>query len=783
MRYAWVCSVLLILLQSRYSRALSDAVPDIAGPSLLENGQFESKGEGKNCPFASWAARSGNNGQYVFTLVPGRTGQAAKIEGMKEGRGDIHNANDFAVKAGETLRVRFWAKMQNFKGGAFASLEGEPNENGWHKINIDNTSDWKLYECRVVVPTGEKGQVKPAISIWFYNFGTGALLLDDIGACVVETDPAGAPRQELARIRAWLTNTEFPSDLQRSLIPLVEKVDASLKQPTVEAAIALRREALSKLGALHRSDGTFAVGVAHCLEQVFLDELYAGSFLPVLKIGVAQHEAEGAQVVVLSCGKELQNVSVQVEGALKSVSGAMLPGEQVSIQLVGYVNTAEGKRPFQSKKLGWWPDPLLPNEAFSVKADETQPLLLKVTTTSKTEPGTYTGTVSIKCGAVKATLPIEVEVFPFALPARGHFESMAQGCKEEVIVKYYGGDVDGKIMERFISEACKHRMPPVQLLNGWSWKAPAVPKGADGSYDFRKLDRWFELMAPNGLTRFPMAFVPRFRKFGGGDYTEEFKREFASFVKVYAEYLKKKGLYDRALIYNIDEASNEPKLREWEECKEIYKLVKRVAPEVPVIQCLNEYKGVQALAGHADIWDLYYGQYEQAGGPERLKAGDSIYLSVCIWPSEHPNAFIEYPLLDKRVMPWISFRVGAKGTEYWDMIYGWPENINNKEWFKSGLGTRTAWKPKPPAGEGQLLYPGPDGVPYSSLRLEAIRDGIEDYEYLHLLSERAKHDREAATLLAEATQQVVTGVTSYDADPLHLLELRRRIAKCLSAAR
>ena len=36
-------------------------------------------------------------------------------------------------------------------------------------------------------------------------------------------------------------------------------------------------------------------------------------------------------------------------------------------------------------------------------------------------------------------------------------------------------------------------------------------------------------------------------------------------------------------------------------------------------------------------------------------------------------------------------------------------------------------------GDGYLLYPGPKGVPYPSIRLKALRDGFEDYEYMWLL--------------------------------------------------
>ena len=38
-------------------------------------------------------------------------------------------------------------------------------------------------------------------------------------------------------------------------------------------------------------------------------------------------------------------------------------------------------------------------------------------------------------------------------------------------------------------------------------------------------------------------------------------------------------------------------------------------------------------------------------------------------------------------------------------------------------------------GEGQLVYPGPEGICIPSLRLEVFRDGMDDYEYLYRLKE------------------------------------------------
>jgi hypothetical protein len=773
---------ILGVLLANFAYTAEPVAAEIAGPNLIKNGDFESPGEKDNCPFNGWHGRVMLGGQYAFKLGAGRTGKAALIEGTAAGRGDIHTTDGFTVAAGEMLRVRFWAKAENLKGGAFATLEGEPNDDGWHKINIDASSDWKLYEARVTVPKGAKGQVTPRILLWIYHFGTGALYIDDVSACVVKPDPAGSSRQELERMRGWLTNAP-DATLKHAAEPLLAKLDAALNDPKPDAVKMLRGDVLAAISAWHGGDGAFALGVATSLDKIFLDEPYCGDIASALHITLARNEAESAQAVVLSAGKELSGISVELAGDLSGEKSAALPAPAVKLNLVGYVDTSKGERPYPSPKLGWWPDPLLPPTAFNVRAGELQPVWITVTTTAQTKAGTYSGKLLVKAnGVVKATLPLSIDVADFTLPARPQFGSFALGSGAETVAAYYSGDANGKIMEGFAVEAAKRHLPPVNLINGWGWKTPKSPKAADGTYDFTQLDRWLDVLKPNGLTCFPMASAPRFRKFGGGDYTAEFKRELGAFIHAYAAHLKQKGVADGALFYNIDEASNDPQTREWDACKELYAVVKQAAPDVPVVQCLNEFKGVEALAGHADIWDLYFGQFDQAGGPQRKQAGDKIFLSVCVWPSEHPNLFIEYPALDARIMPWICHRVGAKGSEYWDLFAGWAENAGNTNWWKqsAGNGARTAWKLPKPHGDGLLMYPGPGGQPLSSIRLEAYRDGVDDFGYLELLAEKSKTDAQAAALLKEAHESLVTGVTSFNPDPKKLLDLRRRIAECLS---
>jgi hypothetical protein len=79
---------------------------------------------------------------------------------------------------------------------------------------------------------------------------------------------------------------------------------------------------------------------------------------------------------------------------------------------------------------------------------------------------------------------------------------------------------------------------------------------------------------------------------------------------------------------------------------------------------------------------------------------------------------------------------GLDGFEHWSSNYFW-RNVHagkpmNQKWPNVPWDSRTYHYFN---GEGQLVYPGPEGEIYSSIRLENFREGMEDYEYLFKLRE------------------------------------------------
>ncbi|MBM4047409.1 MAG: DUF4091 domain-containing protein, partial [Planctomycetes bacterium] len=179
---------------------------------------------------------------------------------------------------------------------------------------------------------------------------------------------------------------------------------------------------------------------------------------------------------------------------------------------------------------------------------------------------------------------------------------------------------------------------------------------------------------------------------------------------------------------------------------------------------------------------------------ERRQAGDRLWTYVCCSPKPpHANFFVDEPATDHRVLFWQTRQAGATGFLYWSTCWwdGLPMPSASQPCFPDApirLSEHSTYKSYKTNGDGLLIYPGKDMTPLPSIRLEVIRDGIEDYEYLALLSrlvEKAKAlppaKRPAPQVLQQAEdlclvpETISHSVTNYTKDPNVLFERRRQV--------
>ena len=166
-------------------------------------------------------------------------------------------------------------------------------------------------------------------------------------------------------------------------------------------------------------------------------------------------------------------------------------------------------------------------------------------------------------------------------------------------------------------------------------------------YDFSPVEKSLSYLIPRGMNAFIMGSAPNLKRQGKNEYTEEFIAEFTAKLKPYGNFLREQGWIDKAYVYTYDEA---PK-RHWGEVRKIASAIKRAAPELRILQCLNQPDGVRALTGAVDVFDVYVSQYHRTGVQAMQQRGTEAWLAVCCYPMDHPNLFIEYPLIDARILP------------------------------------------------------------------------------------------------------------------------------------
>lgn len=91
---------------------------------------------------------------------------------------------------------------------------------------------------------------------------------------------------------------------------------------------------------------------------------------------------------------------------------------------------------------------------------------------------------------------------------------------------------------------------------------------------------------------------------------------------------------------------------------------------------------------------------------------------------------------------------------------------------------------------GNLVYPGKNGELLPSLRLENLRDGLEDYEYLAMLKRLVAVGRRKcsaskelckAEILLSVPAKVAQTVNSYSDDPVNLMQYREQVAHAIEA--
>ena len=262
------------------------------------------------------------------------------------------------LKAGTIIRVSFWMKAQDARGGRiFLNLEGTPGDGWAHKDLKTGTYGWTEFSKRAIVPGGKRGE--QAILVFLYSTCEGSIWVNDFSVEIIDVDAmAEAPDQ--------------PAAGPKTPKPILEP----------NGSIGYR------------------VNVVSPLEKVFREDDYAPTTGPKAEVAAARNEYESIQVVIEAPWRPVAVNEVRFS-ELRGPGGAVIPSEALKWERVEYVETTVPPAYFAERGLGWYPDPLMPAGKFTVEKLSRTPVWITLKTPKQCPAGRYIGTITIvprRCG-------------------------------------------------------------------------------------------------------------------------------------------------------------------------------------------------------------------------------------------------------------------------------------------------------------------------------------------------------------------------------------------------
>jgi hypothetical protein len=288
---------------------------------------------------------------------------------------------------------------------------------------------------------------------------------------------------------------------------------------------------------------------------------------------------------------------------------------------------------------------------------------------------------------------------------------------------------------------------------------------------------------------------------GYGENTAEYKAAFGSCLAMLETHLKEKGWLADAFVYWFDE----PDPKDYAFVLNGFRKIREAAPGIG--RMLTEQPEPD-LEGGPNIWCPLTPEWNDNRAAGRKKLGERFWWYVCTGPKEpYAGLFIDHPGTELRVWLWQTWQRGISGilvwhTNFWSSWTAYPDTLQNPyedpmgwtDGFGVAKGTKEPWG----NGDGRFMYP-PEAAsagtqretvldgPVDSIRLEMLRDGIEDYEYLAILQrlldgkgkslpEKKRKDLEA---LLTVPPSISKDLTVFTKDPAPITARRIQVARAI----
>lgn len=520
-------------------------------------------------------------------------------------------------------------------------------------------------------------------------------------------------------------------------------------------------------------------------------------------IAAAANEAEAAQLVVKAGARPLKGVRVSVGGDLAGPGGATIPASSLDVRRVTFLDIRHVTD--RTAAPGLWPEPLelQPAGGVEVAARMNAPFWVRVKVPKGTPAGLYRGRLVVESDGESASVPLAVRVFGFELPDVMTLKT-SFGIDFGHIYDYHrakSADDRRAVRAAYLKALSEARLSPYNPIAGevphWRYSLSAEPgREAEAEFVF-DWKRWDEGIA-RALGEYNFnTFIFHIPGFTRRDFKADKPHVFhgrvegtpgydalaSKYLAAVESHMRERGWLDKAAIYWFDE----PEERDYPLLRHGLGVIRKYAPG---IRCRITEQPEKELMDVVRLWCPVTKNLHSPAEAECRARGDEFWWYVCMQPkAPYATEFIDHPGTDMRVWLWQTWQEKIKGilvweTTWWTSPSVYPDSLQNPyedaaSWAHTGIGPgvlKYNWG----NGDGRFLYPprscfngfGPVlDKPNGSMRLEILRDGIEDYEYFAMLSRL-----DPANPLLEVPADVSESLTRFTKRPDPIKRHRRRIA-------
>jgi hypothetical protein len=476
-----------------------------------------------------------------------------------------------------------------------------------------------------------------------------------------------------------------------------------------------------------------------------------------LEVDMVKNESESIQLSFY-CNDRVDGFTVSVEGDTDGIQFKYFLEETVSVK---------GEK---------WPDALVPlSGEFFLPRRVTRTVLVTLVTESTTKAGERSLVFKLNDGNGKTvcTFNVELTVWDITLNDSPAMTSFVITYKD-AIAKHHGYGQDlSKLSSSQMAEVDALYKKYYDLLLDYGISGGTLP------YDILD-DRADAYMSD-----------PRVTSFQVDQWASD-----ATLVAIYNKLKTNPEWLDKAVIYVQDEPST---AEHYAELESRLDRLEAVCPEIKTMITFfsdlwydSEIDTVQYILNRADVAvasfacfnpSFLYKDTTLASTQRPLKdriedykaEGNNCWTYITWEPGKpYNNLYVNEEGLDHRILFWQMYDFGSEGFLYWASNY-WLET--GDPWVNQ---LTVPWLSMNVYGDGSLLYNGNkvgiDGA-CASLRLDLIRDGMEDYALLSLAME-VLGEKKTSSIIDKVTR----GITTYTGSDEVFFGARADLCKAIAQA-